>query len=81
MLADFTRRVSRKTPETRARQGIWRFGSRIQEDIQSFIYILSISLGRYLCFAALIFEGLKNRCVTFKKPEKNGEMVHKNNPL
>jgi hypothetical protein len=35
MLADFTRRVSRKTPETRASKGFWRFGSRIQVDINT----------------------------------------------
>jgi len=35
MLADFTRRVSRKTLETRARQGFWRFGSRIQVFFQA----------------------------------------------
>ena len=31
MPADFTRRVRRETPKTRARQGIGRGGSRIQD--------------------------------------------------
>jgi len=52
MLADFTRRVSRRTPETLASQGIGRFGSRIQGYVKAGIHASDWG-GDSMCFEGI----------------------------